>query len=371
MRAAVREDQAVHTELTIVRFIAKITAVGIANASVVEGFADGLIRPVPDKTALQARIVAKGLPVIGKIAEAVAHRVGVFAEDQRSLLARHTDPLFDPPFWHRWNQLVALNASVHRADNIGGGAVGAAAFILHRAGRVVALQPVIHRFMVAAAAGFISQRPDNNRRVVAVALQHSADAGAEGREPGRIVGKTIHRHHAVGFNISFVNDVQAIAVAQPIPARSVWIVRAAHGVEVVLLHQQNVLHHVLFGHHLAALVVMLVAVDAADQQRFAVQQQQAVFDFNAAKADIPGFRLDRFIAAPQGDDRPIAVWRFRAPQRRFFYRQTNRRAFGIVSALIDNRRTRRLAVAGDQTILIPQLNLHRQLFQLRDRRGNA
>ena len=124
--------------------------------------------------------------------------------------------------------------------------------------------------MVAAAAGFVPQRPDNNRRVVAIALQHPADAGAEGRQPGRIVGKTIHRHHAVGFNIGFVNDVQAIAIAQLVPARGVWIMRAAHGVKVVLLHQQDVLHHILFGHHLAALVMVLVTVDAADQQRFAV-----------------------------------------------------------------------------------------------------
>ena len=46
--------------------------------------------------------------------------------------------------------------------------------------------------------------------------------------------------------------------------------RAAHGVKVVLLHQQDVLHHILFGHHLAAQVMVLVTVDAADQQRFAV-----------------------------------------------------------------------------------------------------
>ena len=157
MRAAVGEHQTVHAELAIVRFVAKITAVGPANAAVVEGFTDGLIRPVPDKPALQARIVAKCLPVISKVAEAITHRMGVFAEDQRALFPRQTDPLFDSPFRHRRNRLVAVNAGVHRADNIGGGAVGAAAFVLYRAGGIVAFQPVIHRFMVAAAAGLIPQ----------------------------------------------------------------------------------------------------------------------------------------------------------------------------------------------------------------------
>ncbi|VGP41959.1 hypothetical protein SB00175_04102 [Klebsiella oxytoca] len=102
----------------------------------------------------------------------------------------------------------------------------------------------------------------------------------------------------MGFYIGLINDVQAVAVAQLVPAWGVWIMRAAYGVKVVLLHQQNILHHILFGNDLSALVVMLVTVDAADQQRFAVQQQQAVFDFNAAETDIPGFGLDRFISAP-------------------------------------------------------------------------
>ncbi len=44
----------------------------------------------------------------------------------------------------------------------------------------------------------------------------------------------------------------------------------AHGIKVVLLKQANVAHHVVFGHHMTQLRVVLVAVYTADQQRFTV-----------------------------------------------------------------------------------------------------
>jgi hypothetical protein len=40
-------------------------------------------------------MAAKRLPVFRKPAEAVSHRVGVFAEDQRTRFIRHADPFLD------------------------------------------------------------------------------------------------------------------------------------------------------------------------------------------------------------------------------------------------------------------------------------
>ena len=54
--------------------------------------------------------------------------------------------------------------------------------------------------------------------------QQISDAGAEGWQPRRIVGQPVHRHHAVGFNIGFIDPVQTVAVAQLIPARRVGVV---------------------------------------------------------------------------------------------------------------------------------------------------
>ncbi len=127
----------------------------------------------------------------------------------------------------------------------------------------------------------------------------------------------------MGFDVRLIDHVQAVAVAQLIPACGVGIVRTAHGVKVILLHQQNVLQHILFGHHLAALVVVLMAVHPADQQRFAVEQQQAVADLYPAKADVPCFSFNQLFAVPQGNHGTIAVGRFRAPLPRFSTARTS------------------------------------------------
>ncbi len=100
--------------------------------------------------------------------------------------------------------------------------------------------------------------------MVAIALYHARDALAHGRQPGGIVGEAIHRHHAMGFNIGFVDDIQAVAIAQGVPQRMVRVMGAAHGVKVILLHQQNILHHRRFVHHLTVDRMVLMTVGAAN-----------------------------------------------------------------------------------------------------------
>ncbi|MNL66294.1 hypothetical protein D3C87_1907350 [compost metagenome] len=78
--------------------------------------------------------------------------------------------------------------------------------------------------MVAAVAGLVAQRPDDDAGMVAIALYHARNTLAHSRQPERIVGKPVHRLHAVGFNIGFVDHVQPIAVAQSVPKRVVWVV---------------------------------------------------------------------------------------------------------------------------------------------------
>ena len=131
--------------------------------------------------------------------------------------------------------------------------------------------------MVDAVTRFIPQRPDNNARMVAIALHHARHALAHGGQPGRVVAQAIHRHHAVGFDVGLIHHIQTIAIAKCVPSRMIRIVGAAHGVKVVLLHQNDVLHHRLFVHHLTVFRMMFMTVGAANQQWLTVQQQQAIF----------------------------------------------------------------------------------------------
>jgi len=121
----------------------------------------------------------------------------------------------------------------------------------------------------------------------------------------------------VALDVGLVDDVQAVLVAQVVPAGVVGVVAGAHGIEVELLHQPDVGDHALQGDGLAAPVVMLVAVDALEQHRLAVDQQGAPPDFHAPEADAqpPGV----YRPAPgvmQGDDQRVQVRRLRRPLAR-------------------------------------------------------
>ena len=107
-----------------------------------------------------------------------------------------------------------------------------------------------------------------------------------------------------------------------------------------------------------------MAVHSADQQRFAVEQQQAVANLHPAKADVPGFSFNQIFAAPQGNHGAIAVGRFRAPLPRFFHRQDQRCPFGIMAPFINWRRTWPLAPAGNQLLAVPQTDFSLQPGQL-------
>ncbi|CCJ76690.1 hypothetical protein BN135_1754 [Cronobacter muytjensii 530] len=336
VRRAVREDQPVHAELAVVRRVAKIAAVGPPAAAVRLHARDGLVGPVPDKPALQARILTERIPVVGKIPQAVAHRVGVFAQNERAGFAGHGNPLFNRPLRHRRDELVGLHAGIHRADDIGGAGIRSAAFILHRAGRVLMLDPVVERGVGGPIAGLIAERPDNNARMVTVAFHHPGDALAVRAKPDRIVRQAAHRLHAVGFDIRFIHHVKPVAAAQFIPARLVRIVGAAHGVKVVLLHQQDVLHHRRLIHRLAFLRVVLVTIHAANKQRLAVERQQAIVDFHATKADVVRLRNQRHaVGVKQRDHRAVEMRRFGAPEQRVVNVERERHALRVVAALIN------------------------------------
>jgi len=109
----------------------------------------------------------------------------------------------------------------------------------------------------------------------------------------------------------------------------------------MLLHQFNVAPHRRFIHHLASLRVMFVAIHAAYQQRLAVQAEQAVFDSDAAKADIVRLDLNGFaLRVEQRQRGAVERRRFCAPQRGRVNAQAQLGAIGIVAAPVDNRAAR-------------------------------
>ena len=149
----------------------------------------------------------KRLPITIKATKAIAHCMGVFTQDQRSRFIWHANPFFNRPFWHSRMRLILLYACIHWAQNIRGGGISAPSLILNRTRWIVGFNPAIKRIMVTTMTGFISQRPDNDTRMVTVTLHHASHSLAHRIKPHRIVAQTIHRHHAMSFNIGLIHHV--------------------------------------------------------------------------------------------------------------------------------------------------------------------
>ena len=92
--------------------------------------------------------------------------------------------------------------------------------------------------------------------------------------------------HAVAFDVGFVHNVEPIAVAEGVPIGVVGIVRGADGVEVVGLEGADVLLHGGLVDDVAVYRMVLVAVDALDEDGLSVDFDQAFFDADVAEADL-------------------------------------------------------------------------------------
>ena len=74
----------------------------------------------------------------------------------------------------------------------------------------------------------------------------------------------------VCFNIGLINDVQTIFIAQIIPTLAVGIMGCAHGVDVELLHQVDILQHHFFRDDFAQMLIMFMPIDTFHEHDFAI-----------------------------------------------------------------------------------------------------
>ena len=72
------------------------------------------------------------------------------------------------------------------------------------------------------------------------------------------------------FEVGFGHQIESVAVAERVPAGVVRVVARAHGVEIVLLEDADVLDHPLFRDDIPAVGVHFVAVGAFDKHGLSV-----------------------------------------------------------------------------------------------------
>ena len=133
----------------------------------------------------------------------------------------------------------------------------------------------------------------------------------------RIVGRLVAE--GVRLKVRLRNEIEAVFVAEVVEARIVRVVRRADGVDVVLLHDENVFDHVVVADGAAVVRIDFMAVDAANHDGDAVDEQVAVLDFDGAETDALRKRLDdSAFCVNQRNEQRVEIRRFRRPMLRRF-----------------------------------------------------
>ena len=177
--------------------------------------------------------------------------------------------------------------------------------VLNRAGGIDFFQCIISMHKVFAGAGFVPERPDHNRSVVLILMEHLHDATNVGILPlGRVRERSIAVIILVRLDVGLVFQIEAVFVGQVIPIFIRRVMCITHVVNVATLHEHHLCFHLLTSQHVACFRMCLVAVDALELHWLAVyvvittgQTElvvlcQRVFDRHFAEANMSRDRLD-------------------------------------------------------------------------------
>ena len=86
------------------------------------------------------------------------------------------------------------------------------------------------------------------------------------------------------LEVCLCHDVQAVLVAEFIPHGVVGIVARAHGIDIELFHQADILNHPFAGNDITSVGVHLMPVGALDEHWLTVHEQLSALDFHLPKA---------------------------------------------------------------------------------------
>ena len=288
MGGAVGPHDSVGAEVRVVPHLAEVAAVGPVLPAAAVDLADAVVDPLPDEAALQRRVAVERREVVGQAAVRVAHRMRVLAHDDRPRIVVAPGVRLD-----------RVDLRVHRAHDVRGcAAAGPIApdrpLVVERPRCIALSHPPGGGIVVRPVPALVAERPEDDARMVLVALDHVLDPLDERPGVARVVAQLVVE--GVRLGVCLVHHVEAVPVAEVEPVRVVGVVRRACCVDVEPLHQPRVRLHRRARQRAAAGVVVVVPVDAADPDRLAVHEQLPVAHLDPPKAGADG---DRLAACPQ------------------------------------------------------------------------
>lgn len=206
---------------------------------------------------------ADKIPVVLKVATGVSHGVVVFALDEW-LGERRVVSVFG----------AVLDTEVHWTENVGGVAALSGLLILDWTAGVLGVYPVVGIVEILRVFGFVTQTPYYHAGVVIVqgdvmlVALHNLLCEEWGSGDGILAIS-----ESMTFLVGLSNEVEAVLVAEVVPARIIGIMACAYGVDIEALHNFNVLNHTLEGYVVTTVGVHFVAVGALDEYWLSVDKQ--------------------------------------------------------------------------------------------------
>ena len=180
--------------------------------------------------------------------------------------------------------LAILVTVVHRTEDIGL-AILTSLLILHRTGAIVGLHPIVGFLEVWTIASLVTQRPHNDARMV---LERAHITFLTLDMCLRIIltfgQRTFAITHTMTLDIRLSCHIDAVFVAEVIPAGIIGIVTSAHRVDVQILHDLNILNHAFHRDKITTIGIEFVTVSALNQDRLAVDEQLSVLNFDMTEA---------------------------------------------------------------------------------------
>ena len=222
-RSAVGKENAVAAEIVVRRTVAKVAAVEEHLLPIASAPTDRLIAEVPDKAALIERLALGQLRVLVHAAAAVAHRMRVLTRDKGlvpMLLQKGLDV-------RRLRIHLALHIARHRIA-----AIPENSLVVHESRGVSTAEELTHLVDIAPAAGLIAARPDQDARMVLVALVHRLCTVEHGGQPFRMIARqtvrilftrAVPHPRAMCLEIRLVDHIEAVKIRELIEAAAVRV----------------------------------------------------------------------------------------------------------------------------------------------------
>ena len=148
---------------------------------------------------------------------------------------------------------------------------------------------------IGSIAAFISQRPHHDTGTIIISryqclgpVQDSFLKPLIGCQQGNtavtiasITGQIIiNLHTAMGFHVIFINHIQTIPITQLIKQRRIRIVGGSHCIDIMPLHQYEILFHLCNRAHISGFRIAVVTVHTTEFHRYIIDFHHTAFNNN-------------------------------------------------------------------------------------------